>query len=121
MKKLLTVGVLATASALALSGCSFKGIYDLPLPGGADLGDHPYTVNVEFRDVLDLTPQAGVKVNEVPIGRVENVGLTKDGWHALVTLRVNGGIKLPANAIANVKQSSLLGEKYVELASPGDD
>ncbi|MFJ7210462.1 MCE family protein [Amycolatopsis sp. NPDC098790] len=121
MRKLLTVGALATASALVLSGCAFKGIYDLPLPGGADLGDHPYTVNVEFRDVLDLTPQAGVKVNEVPVGRVENVGLTKDGWHALVTLRVNGDVKLPANALANVKQSSLLGEKYVELASPGDD
>jgi phospholipid/cholesterol/gamma-HCH transport system substrate-binding protein len=121
VKKLLTVGVLVTASALAVSGCSFKGIYDLPLPGGADLGDHPYTVNVEFRDVTDLTPQAGVKVDEVPVGRVENVGLTKDGWHALVTLKVNGGIKLPANAIANVKQSSLLGEKYVELASPGTD
>ncbi|WP_410621555.1 MCE family protein [Amycolatopsis sp. cmx-8-4] len=121
MKKLLTVGALVTASALVLTGCSFKGIYDLPLPGGADLGDHPYTVNVEFRDVLDLTPKAGVKVNEVPIGQVENVGLTKDGWHALVTLKVNGDVKLPANALANVKQSSLLGEKYVELASPGDD
>ncbi|WP_328445568.1 MULTISPECIES: MCE family protein [unclassified Amycolatopsis] len=121
MRKLLTVGALVTASALVLTGCSFKGIYDLPLPGGADLGDHPYTVNVEFRDVLDLTPKAGVKVNEVPIGQVENVGLTKDGWHALVTLKVNGDVKLPANALANVKQSSLLGEKYVELASPGDD
>jgi len=121
VRKLLTVGSLVAVSALTLSGCAFNGIYDLPLPGGADLGDHPYTVNVEFRDVLDLTPQAGVKVNEVPIGRVENVGLTKDGWHALVTLRVNGDVKLPANALANVKQSSLLGEKYVELASPGDD
>ncbi|MEU5257634.1 MCE family protein [Amycolatopsis sp. NPDC021455] len=121
MRKLLTVGALTTVSALVLSGCAFNGIYDLPLPGGADLGDHPYTVNVEFRDVLDLTPQAGVKVDEVPVGRVENVGLTKDGWHALVTLKVNGDIKLPANAIANVKQSSLLGEKYVELASPGAD
>jgi phospholipid/cholesterol/gamma-HCH transport system substrate-binding protein len=121
VRKLLSVGALVTVSALTLSGCAFNGIYDLPLPGGADLGDHPYTVNVEFRDVLDLTPQAGVKVDEVPVGRVENVGLTKDGWHALVTLRVNGDIKLPANAIANVKQSSLLGEKYVELASPGDD
>jgi phospholipid/cholesterol/gamma-HCH transport system substrate-binding protein len=121
VRKLLTVGALVTASALVLTGCSFKGIYDLPLPGGADLGDHPYTVNVEFRDVLDLTPKAGVKVNEVPIGQVENVGLTKDGWHALVTLKVNGDVKLPANALANVKQSSLLGEKYIELASPGDD
>jgi phospholipid/cholesterol/gamma-HCH transport system substrate-binding protein len=104
--------------ALTLGGCGFSGIYDIPLPGGADLGDHPYTVKAQFKDVLDLTPQAGVKVNEVPVGRVESIGLTTDGWNAEVTLRVNGDVKLPANALANLRQSSLLGEKYVELSAP---
>lgn len=112
--------LIATVSvaALTLSGCGFSGIYDIPLPGGADLGSHPYTVKVDFKDVLDLVPQAGVKVNEVPVGRVESIGLTKDGWNAEVTVEINGDVKLPANAIANLKQSSLLGEKYVELAPP---
>jgi phospholipid/cholesterol/gamma-HCH transport system substrate-binding protein len=114
------VAVVCTVAALTLSGCGFNGIYDIPLPGGADLGNHPYTVKVDFRDVLDLTPQAGVKVNDVPIGRVESIGLTKDGWNAEVTLRVNGDVKLPANALANLRQSSLLGEKYVELSAPPD-
>ncbi|SDY62861.1 phospholipid/cholesterol/gamma-HCH transport system substrate-binding protein [Amycolatopsis xylanica] len=107
-----------TAVAFTVSGCGFSGIYDIPLPGGAELGDHPYTVKVQFRDVLDLVPQAGVKVNEVPVGRVESVGLAKDGWNAEVTVRVNGDVKLPANALANIRQSSLLGEKFVELAAP---
>jgi phospholipid/cholesterol/gamma-HCH transport system substrate-binding protein len=120
MKRLLLAGALTTVSALTLSGCGFNGIYDLPLPGGADLGTHPYVVKAEFRDVLDLVPQAGVKVNEVPVGQVTDVSLTPDGWHALVTMKVNGDVKLPANALANVKQSSLLGEKYIELATPGD-
>jgi len=110
----------AAVAALTLSGCGFSGIYDIPLPGGADLGDHPYTVKADFRDVLDLTPQAGVKVNEVAVGRVESIGLTKDGWNAEVTLKVNGDVKLPANALANLRQSSLLGEKYVELSKPAD-
>ncbi|MFD8498615.1 MCE family protein [Amycolatopsis sp. NPDC059657] len=107
-----------TAVAFSVSGCGFSGIYDIPLPGGAELGDHPYTLKVQFRDVLDLVPQAGVKVNEVPVGRVEAVGLAKDGWNAEVTVRVNGDVKLPANALANIRQSSLLGEKFVELAAP---
>ncbi|EME60470.1 MCE family protein [Amycolatopsis decaplanina] len=119
LKKLALIAS-GTVAALTLSGCGFSGIYDVPLPGGAELGDHPYTVKVQFRDVLDLTPQAGVKVNEVSIGRVEAIGLTQDGWNAEVTLRVNGDVKLPANALANVRQSSLLGEKYVELAAPAD-
>ncbi|NIH82708.1 MCE family protein [Amycolatopsis viridis] len=121
MRKALAFVAAGVAGALTLSGCAFGGIYDVPLPGGADLGDHPYTVKVQFADVLDLVPQAGVKVDEVPVGRVEEIGLTPDGWHAEVTVRLNGGVKLPANALANIRQSSLLGEKYVELTSPGAD
>ncbi|MFL6118296.1 MCE family protein [Actinophytocola sp.] len=108
------------AAVFALSACSsqFTGIYDLPLPGGADLGDHPYTVKAHFKDVLDLVPQSGVKVNEVPVGRVEDIQLASDGWTAEVTMRVNGDVKLPANSLAMLRQSSLLGEKYVELSAP---
>ena len=115
MKRLLPI----LMAVMVLTGCSqFNGIYDLPLPGGADLGDHPYTVKAHFKDVLDLVPQSGVKVNEVPVGRVEDIQLAPDGWTAEVTMRVNGDIQLPANALAMLRQSSLLGEKYVELSAP---
>jgi len=97
----------ACASVLVFAaGCTstgVSGVYDLPLPGGADLGDHPYRVTVEFADVLDLVPQAAVKVNDVVVGRVESI---------------NGDVKLPAEATASLRQSSLLGEKFVELAAP---
>ena len=90
----------------------------MPLPGGADLGDHPYPVTVEFTDVLDLVPQSAVKVNDVAVGRVEEINLAPDGWTAEVTVAVNGDVELPANAVAEARQTSLLGEKYVELAEP---
>ncbi|TWH22185.1 phospholipid/cholesterol/gamma-HCH transport system substrate-binding protein [Prauserella rugosa] len=118
-RKLIAAG--AAATMLAASGCGFTGIYDVPLPGGADLGDHPYRVKVQLRDALDLVPQSGVKVNEVSVGRVEKIDLAKDGWTAEVTVLVNGDIELPSNAIANLRQSSLLGEKYIQLAAPGQD
>ena len=38
-----------------------------------------------------------------------------------MTLSVNGNVHLPANAVAMIQQSSLLGEKYVELAAPGNE
>ncbi|SFB30730.1 phospholipid/cholesterol/gamma-HCH transport system substrate-binding protein [Amycolatopsis marina] len=114
--------LLSGAIVLPVAGCSdFEGIYDIPLPGGAALGEDPYTVTVRFRDVLDLVPQAGVQVNNVPVGRVEEIRLAPDGWTAEVLVLVNGDVRLPANALANVRQSSLLGEKYVELASPAED
>lgn len=118
MKKLAIV-----LSALVLAGCGsggFDGVYNMPLPGGADVGDHPYRVKAQFKDVLDLVPQAGVKVNDVPVGRVEKIDLAGDGWTAEVTMLVNGDVQLPANAFAKLRQSALLGEKFVELGKPKD-
>lgn len=104
-------------AVVVLGGCG-RGVYDMPLPGGADVGDDPYEVKVRFADVLDLVPNAGVRVNNVPVGRVKTVDLADDEWEAEVTVVLNGDVHLPANAVARLRQSSLLGEKYVELSAP---
>ncbi|MFD4319511.1 MCE family protein [Streptomyces sp. NPDC058548] len=99
----------------------FDGIEDLPLPGGADLGSHPYTVTAELDDVLSLVPQSAVKVNDVAVGRVTAIELGADTWSARVTLKINGDVRLPADAGARLEQSSLLGEKYIQLVAPPKD
>ncbi|MFI8945471.1 MCE family protein [Streptomyces sp. NPDC053750] len=122
----LTVGgliALGLGFALALGGVTalprgFDGIEDLPLPGGADLGDHPYTVTAELHDVLSLVPHAAVKVNDVDVGRITGIELGRDDWSARVTMEINGDVRLPADATARLEQSSLLGEKYVQLVAP---
>ena len=105
------------AGLLLLTGCDFRGAYSLSLPGGADVGNNPYTIQAQFADVLDLVPQSGVKVADVPVGRVTKIALGPN-WTAVVTMMVNGNVKLPANAQASVQQSSLLGEKFVQLSAP---
>jgi phospholipid/cholesterol/gamma-HCH transport system substrate-binding protein len=100
----------------SLAAC--QGAYDLPLPGGAARGGDVYRVTVEFADVLDLVPQSSVKVNEVTVGAVEKIQL--NGWTARVTLRLPKSVKLPDNAVAELRQTSLLGEKYVQLGPPTD-
>ncbi|MCW2682885.1 MAG: hypothetical protein JWP33_798 [Blastococcus sp.] len=119
-RRLQRVGALA-AGVLLLGGCGFRGASSITLPGGADTGDDPLTVTVEFLDVLDLVPQSGVRVADVPVGRVHSVELDEDDWTALVTITINRDVELPANAVAAIQQSSLLGEKYVELAPPGNE
>ena len=46
--------------------------------------------------------------------------IERQGWHALVTMRINGDVDLPANATAKVGQTSLLGSQHIELAPPTD-
>jgi virulence factor Mce-like protein len=108
------------AGAAALSGCSFRGVDSIPLPGGPDLGSSPRTVRIEFANVLDLVPQSVVKVNDVSVGRVEEIDLAGGtrGWHAVVTVKVRRDVRLPDNAVATISQTSLLGEKFVALSNP---
>jgi phospholipid/cholesterol/gamma-HCH transport system substrate-binding protein len=117
----LAAGVTAVATAVCVAGCSsggFNGIYTIPLPGGANLGSHPYQVTAEFNNVVDLVPQSSVKVNDVSVGRVTRIYLPPHSWTARVTMLISGSVHLPGNAIAQVQQSSLLGEQYVGLSAP---
>jgi phospholipid/cholesterol/gamma-HCH transport system substrate-binding protein len=110
----------AAVAALLLSGCGVltKGVYDTPLPGGADLGSNPVRISADFEDVLDLVPQSSVKVDNVAVGRVDKIRLNDDGTSARVDLLVNDDVSLPAGTAARIQQTSLLGEKYVALVRP---
>jgi phospholipid/cholesterol/gamma-HCH transport system substrate-binding protein len=103
-------------STAVLTGCGFKGPASIPLPGGQGNGDDAYTVMVEFSDVLDLVPQSAVKVDDVTVGSVSDIEI--DGFSALVTISVNGDVEVPANTTASLRQTSLLGEKFVSLDPP---
>ena len=74
-------------------------------------------MRVEFRDVLDLVPQSTVKVDDVTVGRVTSVKLK--GYHADVTMLLPRDVDLPDNARAEIRQTSLLGEKFVSLSPAG--
>jgi phospholipid/cholesterol/gamma-HCH transport system substrate-binding protein len=104
------------AGAVVVAGCGFHCVYSLPLPGAEGTGAHTYTVDVELADVLDLVPYSAVKVNGATVGHVRSIEV--EGRHALVACQLRDSVRLPANAIARVQQTSVLGEKFVELEPP---
>ena len=111
---------LVAGMACVLTGCGSVSLQGVPLPGGASLGSNPYQVTVQLRDALDLVPQSSVKVNNVTVGQVKSIDLDSKNWYADVRVEFNGGVKLPANADAELKQTTLLGEKYIEIDAPTD-
>ncbi|NUS44713.1 MAG: MCE family protein [Mycobacteriaceae bacterium] len=107
------------ASLLASSetgGCAWHGLNSLPLPGTEGTGDGSYRVYVQMPDVTTLTPNSPVKVNDVTVGTVS--GIEVQNWHALLTVSLNPGVELPANAVARIGQTSLLGSTHVSLSAP---
>lgn len=107
----------ALAVAVATGGCATGGLQGADLPGGADLGDDPYHLTIEFADVLELVPQSLVKVNDVNVGTVTGIRVSPE-YTALVDVAINGDVEVPADATARVTQTSLLGEKFVSIEAP---
>lgn len=113
--------VLLVALLVLATGCKFDGAYDLPLPGGRNTvaKEDGYEVTADFTDVLNVVPRTPVMVDDVPVGQVLEVD--RVGWHATVTLRIRKDVELPGSVIAEVRQTSLLGEKYIALVERAGD
>ena len=114
--RLLRSAAALLAGAVVLTGCDFDGAYDLPLPGHEVDADDAFEVTAYFRDVLNVVPRSPVMVDDVVVGEVGEV--ERSGWNARVTLLIRKDVELPDNAIADIRQVSLLGEKYVALEEP---
>ncbi|MFC5731309.1 MULTISPECIES: MCE family protein [Nocardioides] len=105
------------AGAVLLGGCSdFDGAYDLPLPGHPVDADEAFEITAYFRDVLNVVPRSPVMVDDVVVGEVTEV--ERAGWNAEVKILLRDDVVLPDNTIADIRQVSLLGEKYVALEAP---
>jgi phospholipid/cholesterol/gamma-HCH transport system substrate-binding protein len=114
-----TVCGVAIAAALAgSSGCGWHGLNTLPLPGTAGGGPGAYTIEAQLPNVTNLQPNSRVRVGDVTVGNVTRVDM--QGWHALLTMTLDGDVNLPANATVKLGQTSLFGSLHIELAPPTD-
>ncbi|MCW2593098.1 MAG: lprM 1, partial [Mycobacterium sp.] len=57
-----------------------------------------------------------VRLGDVTVGNVTKVDM--QGWHALLTMTLDGDVDLPANATVKLGQTSLFGSLHIELAPP---
>jgi phospholipid/cholesterol/gamma-HCH transport system substrate-binding protein len=106
------------AISLVLSSCGWKGIANVPLPGGPGATGDRTTIYVQMPDTLALNVNSRVRVADVYVGRVRAIELKN--WVATLTLDLQPDIELPKNALARIGQTSLLGSQHVELEPPPD-
>lgn len=109
-------GLVLVVTALVLTSCGWRGIANVPMPGGPGSGSDKMTVYVQMPDTLALNVNSRVRVADVFVGSVRAIELKN--WIPTLTLDLQPGIKLPANAIARIGQTSLLGTQHVELDAP---
>jgi len=113
------IGAAGFAILMVVSGCGgWQGANSLPLPGTEGGGPGSFTIQAQLPDVDNIERNSRVRVGDVTVGNVTKI--ERQGWHALLTIKLNGDVNLPANTTAAVGQTSLLGSLHVELTPPTD-
>ena len=101
---------------LTASGCAFQGLNSLPLPGAVGRGSDANIYHVEVANVATLESNSPVMMGDVVIGSVGK--MTVHNWNADVEVSVKPDVIVPANAVATVGQTSLLGSMHLALNPP---
>ncbi len=107
---------IAGCTMLITSGCAFNGLNSLPLPGAVGRGPGANVYHVEVANVGTLEANSPVMIDDVIVGSISNIKVR--GWHADVEISLQPGVVIPANAVASVGQTSLLGSMHLELNPP---
>lgn len=104
------------AVMVTVSGCAFQGVNSLPLPGAVGRGGDAAVYHVELANVGTLESNSPVLIDDVVVGSVGKMRL--HGWHIDLDLALKPDAIVPANAVATVGQTSLLGSMHVALDPP---
>lgn len=106
------VGIFVLLGLLAMAYMSVKlgnvGIFQ----------DDHYVLYANFTDISGLKESAPVQMYGVKIGYVKDISIDQKAGMAHIIMMIEDHIELTDDAIASVKTTGLIGDKYIKI-SPG--
>jgi virulence factor Mce-like protein len=119
IKQAPSIGRIFTMVAFALSCFGILIFLWLSFGGSVPLQPKGYRVNVAFPEATQLAQEAEVRISGVKVGKVRTVEPNEDSGLTDAVLEIDGKYApISKDARAVLRQKTLLGETYVELA-PG--
>lgn len=109
------VGVFGLVGIAALSVLAFT-LGRIPLVAAPH-----YMLYAMFDNVSGLKVNDGIQIAGVKVGKVAAINLSQKNERAQVALQVNDGIMVDEDAIASIKTSGIIGDKYVSISIGGGD
>ncbi len=109
------VGVFGLVGIAALSVLAFS-LGRIPLVAAPH-----YMLYAMFDNVSGLKVNDGIQIAGVKVGKVAAISLSQKNERARVALQVNDGIMVDEDAIASIKTSGIIGDKYVSISIGGGD
>lgn len=79
-----------------------------------------YELNARFFKIGGLGKGSDVRISGIKIGTVLENRLDPVSFDAVVVMSIRPDVKLPADTVASIASSGMLGDKYIQLV-PGSD
>ena len=108
-----TVGLFVALGLLALGYLSIQ-LAQAQLSSGST-----YALTAVFPTVAGLRVGSAVEIAGVQVGRVQDIKL--ENFEAVVTMRLDKGVRLQEDTIVSVRTRGLIGEKYLRLSHGGSE
>jgi phospholipid/cholesterol/gamma-HCH transport system substrate-binding protein len=110
-----------TAGIFVLIGILCVGYLTIKLGRMEWVGGDYYSVYAKFQSVSGLTKGAKVEISGVQIGSVDEISLDQKRMIAMVRMKIKKGLALTDDAIASIKTSGLIGDKYIRISQGGSE
>jgi phospholipid/cholesterol/gamma-HCH transport system substrate-binding protein len=104
-------------AVLALIALTFSAVKYADVPNV--IGPRSHEISAEFGDTSGLYTRALVTYRGVDVGKVSKLDITAGG--VLVRMEVDGDVKIPTSAVAEIHSTSAIGEQYVDLVPRNGD
>jgi phospholipid/cholesterol/gamma-HCH transport system substrate-binding protein len=81
-------------------------------------GEETYPLKARFASVSGLRVGSSVEIYGIQVGSVTSLGIDPERQMGIVGMKLNKGTKVYDDAMATIKTSGLIGDKYVKI-DPG--
>lgn len=119
MKGRSIVEVLAGAAVL-LVAAGFL-LFAVTNSGRSSVSGPTQSLRAKFDRIDGLAPGADVRIAGVKVGSVVDQRIDPQSFLAVLTLRVDGNLRLPSDTSAEIASEGLLGGRFVSLVPGGAD
>jgi phospholipid/cholesterol/gamma-HCH transport system substrate-binding protein len=79
------------------------------------------TLTARFDRIDGLAPGADVRIAGVKVGSVVDQRIDPQSFLAVLTFRINGNLRLPADSSAEIASEGLLGGRFISIVPGGDE
>ena len=110
-----TVGIFVVIGLLCI------GYMTMKLGEVSLFGDNSYLLYARFTSVSGLRVGSPVEMLGLEVGRVEQLTIDHGQEMALAEIKIKKGVKVYADAIASIKTSGLIGDKYIQIDPGGSE